>query len=80
MTAPTTLAGQQSVADMAADSHALMLEHDEACRGHAAIRNAALLRLADVYGLTPADITQATGLPERTVRNTITRARGGKTR
>lgn len=80
VTAPTTLASQQSVADMAADSHALMIEHDAACRGHASIRNHALLRLADVYGLTPADIAQATGLPERTVRNAILRSRGKKTR
>lgn len=68
------------VADMAADSHALMVEHAQATSGHAAIRNAALLRLADVYGLTPADIAQATGLPERTVRNAILRSRGKKTR
>lgn len=63
----------QSTARLAADAHALMLEHDAATKGHAALRNAAILRLRHEYQLEPNDIAALTGLNPGTIRNICTR-------
>ena len=70
MTAPASLIA------MCRDSHALMLEADSACKGQAAIRNAAIVRLVDVYGLALVDVARLTGIKDSVCRNSYYRARG----
>lgn len=60
---------------MASDSHKLMMDADLACKGHARIRNATLIKLHREYGLDLAEVAHLTGIPERTVRNAVFRVK-----
>lgn len=62
-----------STATIAADSHALLVQADLAGKGHASIRNAAILRLRDVYGLDAREIADLIGIRCSTVGNILAR-------
>lgn len=64
---------------MAADAQRLMLDAESATKGHGAIRNHAIVRLADEYGCTPTEIAVWVGIRQETVRNIIFRTKA-KTR
>lgn len=57
----------------ATTSQELMVQADLATKGHARIRNTALLRLHSEYGLDCLTISKLTGIKDRTVRNAIFR-------
>lgn len=60
-----------SLAIMAKDAHELVREHDEACKAHASIRNAAIARLHAEYGWSAHEIALTTHVPEATIRTVL---------
>ncbi len=68
--------GAAYLTTMARDAHTLLQQADLAAKGHAAARNAAIVRLVDVYGLSLQDVADGTGIAASIVRNAYYRTRG----
>lgn len=58
---------------IARDAHALLIEHDDACKTYASERNRALVELRDVYGLDARETAELVGIRVSVVRNALAR-------